>query len=165
MPEEKSKFRYKAIAVGGTFDHIHKGHKLLLAKAFDSGKTVYVGLTSDNFVKRAGKKVVHNYEERLSQLTKFLRTEYPGRIFRVSRLEENFGPAVLRREVEAIAVSEETKGRVEEANSRREELGFQDLKTEVVTLVLAYDGKKISSSRIRSGEIDAEGCRQSHSNG
>ena len=43
---------YKKVAVGGTFDQLHRGHKALLEKAFDVGEKVIIGLSSDSFVTR-----------------------------------------------------------------------------------------------------------------
>ncbi len=157
MSSKSSGYKYKTIAVGGTFDHIHKGHRSLLSRAFDSGEMVYIGLTSDDFVKRTGKVTLHNYDERLNQLRDYLEPHFQGRKYQISKLEENFGPAVLRGEIEAIAVSDETKSKVIEANRKRRELGFNNLATEIVPMVVAYDHSRISSSRIRAGEIDAEG--------
>ena len=42
------------ICVGGTFNYIHKGHKLLLRKAFESaGKDgkIFIGLSTGNLVR------------------------------------------------------------------------------------------------------------------
>jgi pantetheine-phosphate adenylyltransferase len=59
--------------------------------------------------------------------------------------------------VEALVASPETGKRVELANRLREKRGFPPLELVVVDWVVADDGKPISSSRIRNGEIDAEG--------
>ncbi|MEM2081946.1 MAG: adenylyltransferase/cytidyltransferase family protein, partial [Candidatus Bathyarchaeia archaeon] len=36
--------RFRKVAVGGTFDELHKGHKALLMKAFEIGTRVLIGL-------------------------------------------------------------------------------------------------------------------------
>jgi pantetheine-phosphate adenylyltransferase len=156
---KKPVYKYTSIAVGGTFDQVHKGHRALLSKAFDSAKTVFIGVTSDEFVARHGKKTIHTYDERVSNLRHYLDDAYPERKYLIAKLDENFGPAVLRGDIEAIAVSEETKVRVAEANKIRRARGYEDLATEIVPMVPAYDGVRISSSRIRAGEIDLEGLK------
>ena len=48
--------KYKKVATGGTFDHIHAGHRRLLEKSFEVGEEVVIGLTSDEFVAKMGKR-------------------------------------------------------------------------------------------------------------
>ena len=152
----KDTFKYRIIAVGGTFDHIHKGHKALITRAFETGEKVFIGLTSDDFV-RPGKRIDHDFNYRMSQLRSYLDRTYPKRKYEISKLDKKFGEGMYTKEIEAIAVSSETSSTVEEVNSKRRELGLPDLKMEVVDMVLAEDRKRISSTRIRSREIDAEG--------
>ena len=37
--------------VGGTFSRIHKGHRILLKTAIDTGDHVIIGLTTDDYAK------------------------------------------------------------------------------------------------------------------
>jgi pantetheine-phosphate adenylyltransferase len=150
-------YKYRQIALGGTFDHIHRGHKELLARAFQTGECVFIGLTSDDFATSTGKKIQHNYSERKNALEIFLAEKYPGRKYEISKLEDRFGPGIFTDRIDAIAVSIETHPAVEPANRKRRELGLPDLKVEVVPMTLADDDKRISSTRIRAGEIDSEG--------
>lgn len=148
---------YRAVATGGTFDNIHKGHRAILARAFESGDKVYIGITSDEFVAKQGKKIVNNFGIRLDRLKLYIEANYPGRDAIIRKLDDFFGPAVYSEEVEALVASSETANRVSIANEERTDKGFKPLKLIVVELVLSEDGKPISSTRIRREEIDEEG--------
>ncbi|HYB03901.1 MAG TPA: pantetheine-phosphate adenylyltransferase [Nitrososphaerales archaeon] len=145
------------MAMGGTFDHLHRGHKVLLKRAFDTGESVFIGLTSDEFAAREGKKIDETFDERKRSLEDYLRAAFPNRRYEISELKDRFGPAIFTNKIDAIAVSEETLPAVEAANKRRRGSGLPNLKVEVVPMTLAEDGSKISSTRIRSGIIDTEG--------
>jgi len=49
--------KFDLVATGGTFDIIHKGHMALLNKAFTISSKVIIGLSSDELVKKNGKKM------------------------------------------------------------------------------------------------------------
>ena len=152
-----SGFKHRFIAMGGTFDHIHRGHKELLARAFETGEFVFIGLTSDAFAAKEGKKVSQDFEERKKNLENYLDATFPNRRYEISKLEDRFGPAIFSDKIDAIAVSVETQPAVDAANRKRQEMGLPKLKVEVVPMTMADDGTKISSTRIRAGEIDIEG--------
>lgn len=149
--------QYNVVAMGGTFDVIHNGHIALLDKAFSISSRVIIGLTGDELVKRKGKEILHTYEQRLGRLRSLLDDRFPGRQHVISRLENDFGPAAIEGDVEALVVSEETadKGRI--LNELRREHNMREVDVILVPMVLAEDGKRISSTRIRDSEIDAEG--------
>jgi len=151
------KMKFKIVAVGGTFDYLHKGHRALLEKAFECGEKVMIGVTTDAFLSKLGKAVHNRYEERVKKLREYLLTKYPAERFEIQPLDDYFGHQIYREEVEALVASAETASRVEIANRRRVEIGLKPLEVVVVDMVLAEDGKPISSSRIRMGVIDAEG--------
>ncbi len=149
--------RFKTVAVGGTFDYLHRGHRTLLEKAFECGEKVIIGVTTDHFLSKLGKLVHNSYEERVKKLREYLLTKYPSERFEIQPLDDYFGPEIFHEEVEALVASTETARRVEMANRRRVEMGLKPLEVVVVDMVLAEDGRPISSSRIRMGVIDAEG--------
>ena len=67
--------RYKRVAVGGTFDKFHYGHRHLIAKAFEIGESVEIGVTSNVFAcKKEGD--VDSCDVRMANLNKFLGTKY-----------------------------------------------------------------------------------------
>jgi len=40
---------FNTVATGGTFDILHKGHYTLLLMAFEVGKQVIIGISSDEY--------------------------------------------------------------------------------------------------------------------
>jgi pantetheine-phosphate adenylyltransferase len=65
--------KFKTVIVGGTFDELHKGHKALLLKAFEVGKRVIIGLSTDNLAHKLKKNhEVASYQKRLRELNDFL---------------------------------------------------------------------------------------------
>ena len=149
--------KFSLVAMGGTFDIIHRGHLTLLANAFEISNKVIIGLTSDEFVKKKGKKPVHKYDERLRNLLLIIFKEFPNILFEISQLDNDFGPAVLEKEVQALVVSDETKNQGNILNKLRTERNISPVEIIVVPMTLAKDGKRISTTRIKNSEIDSDG--------
>jgi len=147
--------KFKIVALGGTFDIIHKGHHALLQKGFSISSQVIIGLTSDEFAIKKGKNLLHNYSQRLESLQSFLNKNFPNSHYEISKLDNDFGPAVLRKEVEALVVSEETIEKGEILNKLRSQKDLLPVSVESVPMVLAKDGKRISTTRIKNFEVDA----------
>lgn len=149
---------YKLVGVGGTFDMLHKGHKALLMRAFEAGGRVVVGLTTDEFAGSLGKPHdIAPYEERLAELLSFITHE--GQLHRVEvvAINDPYGPPAWDGGYDAIVVSEETEVGAREINELRARRGLKPLDIVVIPLVMACNGKPISTTRIRAGEIDGEG--------
>ncbi len=141
--------KYRKVAVGGTFDHFHAGHKVLLDKAFELGDNVIIGLTSDAYSKRKSA----SYSARKRNLEAYLK----GKSYEIVELEDAYGPAIADREIDAIVVSSETRARALEINVIRQKRGREPLEIVIVPMLMAANGRRISSTRIRLGEIDIEG--------
>lgn len=141
--------KFKKVAVGGTFDLLHKGHRALIEKAFELGKYVIVGLTSNEMLQKRAER----FSKRKKALQNFLKSEN----YKIVKLNDAYGPATSDSEIDAIVVSEETKARAAEINEIRKKRGLPPLEIAVIPFVLAEDGKPISTTRIRAGEIDREG--------
>jgi pantetheine-phosphate adenylyltransferase len=146
--------KYQKIAVGGTFDKLHEGHQRLLSKAFELSDRVLIGVTSDEFARTKGK--IEPCNQRMSNLKKKL--EKYGDKYSVSRLDDSYGPAIVEKDIEALVVSEETEPTAQEINKIRKKKGMKPLDIITIGMVLAEDGKPISSTRIRKGEIDVTGA-------
>jgi pantetheine-phosphate adenylyltransferase len=149
--------KFDLVAMGGTFDVIHKGHTTLLSDAFSISTKVIIGLTSDEMALRKGKKIQNDYNKRLETLVKTIEKSFPNREFEISKLDNDFGPAVLEKEVQALVVSGETSNQGEVLNRLRKQKNLPEVEVVVVPMVLAKDGLRISTTRIKNKEIDYEG--------
>ena len=149
--------KFSLIAMGGTFDIIHHGHITLLSTAFDISEKVIIGLTSDEFVQKKGKNPIHKYDERLKNLTSIIFKKFPNSYFEINQLNNDFGPAVFEKEVQALVVSDETKNQGNILNKLRTERNLFPVEIIVVPMTLAKDGKRISTTRIKNSEIDSDG--------
>jgi len=147
--------KYRKVAVGGTFEHFHRGHQALLSKAFELGEKVLLGISGEKLASRKG--VTQSLELRTQNVRDFLRSRGWEERAIVFTLEDPFGPAPEDPELEAIVVSEETEPAAREINKLRGERGLKPLDIVVIPWVLAEDGLPISSERVRRGEITPEG--------
>ena len=149
--------KFSLIAMGGTFDIIHRGHLTLLENAFEISDNVIIGLTSDEFVQKKGKTPIHKYDERLKNLISVIFHKFPNTDFEISQLNNDFGPAVLEKDVQALIVSGETSDQGNVLNKLRTERNLPLVEVIVVPMFLAKDGVRISSTRIKNSEIDSDG--------
>jgi len=152
------KKRFETVAVGGTFDEFHKGHRALLKKAFEVGNRVLIGLCADDLVKKLRKPhKIASYEKRLEELRIFLRKRGVLERTEIVPLNDPYGVTVSRNNLDAIVVSKETEPRAHEINGKRRSNGRAPLEIVVIDMILAEDYFPISSTRICVGEIDREG--------
>ncbi|PSP27381.1 phosphopantetheine adenylyltransferase [Halobacteriales archaeon QH_2_65_14] len=147
------------VALGGTFDPVHDGHRALFERAFELGD-VTVGLTSDELAPktRSENRPIRTYEQRRRALDEELASyaaEY-DRAYEIRKLDEPTGIAT-EPEFDALVVSPETRTGGKRINEIRRERGLDPLELAVVEYVYAEDGEKITSTRIVRGEIDEHG--------
>ena len=148
---------FDLVAMGGTFDVVHIGHMALLDKAFSISSKVIIGLSSDQLAEKRGKNLTNDYPKRLSLLKSVIEKNFPNSSYEISKLENDFGPAVIEGSVKALVVSEETGDKGIRLNELRAERNLSPVRIVVVPMVLAKDGKAISTTRIKNSEIDGSG--------
>lgn len=149
---------FKIVAVGGTFDEFHKGHRALLKTAFEIGEKVLIGLCTDDFVEKMRKPhEVAPFAVRLEELKGFLRKHGWLERAGIVPLYDPYGPAATNKRIEGLVVSQETELRAREINEKRRVSNLPPLSVVVITMVLAENCDPISTTRIRRLEIDREG--------
>ena len=142
-----------SVAIGGTFDILHDGHKALLKKAYTLGDVI-IGLVSDEMARR--KTYVSNtYDTRKKTVIAYIKA-LTGTDPVIVALDDPYGPA-LKQKFDYIVVSPDTFRTAEEINTLRSQRGLPAITIACVDFVLAQDGQPISSTRIHRGEIDDHG--------
>jgi len=155
--------KFNTVLVGGTFDEFHKGHQALIMKAFEVGKRVMIGLSSDQLARELRKNhEVASYEQRLKDLRNFLKTQGVFDRAKIVPLDTPYGITLSTTIAEALVVSKETEPRAIDINKKRKASGIKPLELVVIDMVPAEDCNPISTTRIRQGEIDREGHLLKH---
>lgn len=149
---------FKVVAVGGTFDNFHKGHRALLKKAFEVGEKALIGVCTDDLVDKLRKPhEIAPFAVRVEELKGFLRKHGWLERAEIVPLYDPYGLALTSKHIEAIVVSQETEPRAHEINEKRKANNLQPLNVVVINMVLAENSSPISTTRIRRLEIDREG--------
>lgn len=159
-----SSYHYKTVAIAGTFDRLHEGHKTFISHAFRIGCKVIIGLTSDRYVQEKlkaqmsnVKMKVNNFKQRKKELDKFLKEEKFFDRAEIIEIHDVYGPSREESDIEALLVTKDSRIGGEEVNRKRKERGLSPLELIEVPLVEADDNRPIASTRIRLGEIDRFG--------
>ncbi|MBX0285429.1 phosphopantetheine adenylyltransferase [Haloarcula salinisoli] len=159
--------------LGGTFTPVHNGHRALLHSAFQTASHdgegdghVIVGLTAESLARETRSDPSHaellgSFPERreaLSDALERISGAYPA-TWDIVKITDTFGPAATREDADALVVAPEGKAqqRARELNDERLQRGYHPLEIHTSPFVVAEDGLRISSTRIRNGEIDAQG--------
>jgi len=128
----------------------------LLRTAFKIGEKVAIGLTSDSMLtqKKRG-ALIQSYKERRQALAEFINSECGPHRCTIFPIETKEGGADKMEDLEALVVSDEI-GVVQMAfniNVLRAKNNIPRFHIVVVPRVRTKDGRPLSSSRIRDGEL------------
>jgi pantetheine-phosphate adenylyltransferase len=90
-------------------------------------------------------------------LKKFIQDKFNKSNYSIYELNDFYGPTVLTRDVQAIVTTEVSEVNCIKINELRKSKGMLQLEIIIVPLVEDQEGRVISSTRIREGEIDRNG--------
>lgn len=145
---------FENVALGGTFDRLHNGHRKLLTLAAGScTKRLIIGITGDVLLaKKKAKDQIESFHTRKSEVVNFLRSIKPMLEFDAVEIQDAFGPTISDPSIDAIVVSSETVMGAHAINVRRREKGFAP----IATLVMRRsESATLSSTFIRERERDS----------
>lgn len=149
---------YAVVAMGGTFDVLHRGHRKLLKRALTIGRKVLIGVTTDEFARTLHKPhKLDPYPKRTKDLERLLSKWGVQSRTKIVPINDRYGPTVRSAEIKALVVSRRTLKTAREINAIRRRRRLKPLVVDPIDLINAEDRRPISSTRIRRGTIDREG--------
>ena len=130
---------YETVVLGGTFDRIHAGHKILLSTALlRCQREITVGVTDgENMLrKKLLPELILPCSERISDVKDFLEdVDQTLKEYRVVPIVDPFGPSIEDTSLQLIIGSEETARGCLKVNEVRKERGLSQLDIHVIDLV------------------------------
>eukprot|EP00088_Acartia_fossae_P044282 TRINITY_DN4696_c0_g1_i2.p1 TRINITY_DN4696_c0_g1~~TRINITY_DN4696_c0_g1_i2.p1 ORF type:complete len:485 (-),score=66.35 TRINITY_DN4696_c0_g1_i2:180-1634(-) len=149
---------YDHVCMGGTFDRLHTGHKILLSTALIRTKeSLTVGVTGQNLLgKKTLTELIEPLDDRIQGVTDFLTDVNRDVELKISEIQDPFGPAIVDPQLECIVGSQETEKGCTAINEKRKEKGLSQLDIHCIELVEdverrgPHEEEKISSSSMRS---------------
>lgn len=149
--------QHDVVAVGGTFDHFHDGHKILLsASAFICAKELIVGITDHELLKdKKYKELLQSFEYRKHQVSHFISTFNPHIKLSVYPINDVCGPTGYIEDIDAIVVSKETVKGAAFVNDYRDKKGMRKLAVHIINVIGEDESgfeNKLSSTQLRERE-------------
>ena len=153
---------FSKVSVGGTFDRLHAGHRLLLAAAALATHlegTLYVGVTGEALLaNKSDKNKIQPYDARAANAERFLESVWCFKTkIETGPLDGSPPLASTVEDMRALVVSRETLAGAEAVNAQRRDLGFPPLTIVAVGVVggvgdsdEARERTKLSSSALRA---------------
>ncbi|XP_014287631.1 bifunctional coenzyme A synthase isoform X1 [Halyomorpha halys] len=147
---------FNSVVLGGTFDRLHNGHKILLSEAvLRCKKTLTVGVTDTDMLKTKKLwELIQPCSLRMDRVRDFLEDIDPNLEYNIIPINDMFGPTKDDPTFEMIVVSSETVGGGKKVNELRVSNGLKALQVLSVELIpdIKLDEEeedKISSSNDR----------------
>jgi phosphopantetheine adenylyltransferase len=150
------------VAMGGTFDRLHAGHKVLLTYSILHARTrLRIGVTGEALlVKKKNKELLQPFDVRQSTVEHFVRSIRQDLEYEVVELTEPSGGTNEIAGVTGMVVSPETLPAVASINEERAKRGLQPMRPITIEYV-GPQGNRVSSTQLREAELKR---KEQHSN-
>lgn len=149
---------FKHAILGGTFDHLHAGHKHLISSALEASAHVTIGVVVTPFSHdKSFASSIQSYDLRLSNIKSYLKTKNATERTSLIPISDVYGTTLTDPSIEAIFVTSSTHPNALLINKERLAHTMRELQILTVEHLLGDDLERISSSRIRQGLIDRIG--------
>lgn len=153
---------YPVAAIGGTFDHLHAAHKILINMAlFVTEKRLIVGVMSPDQLKtKSNAGILEDLDTRLAGVNAFLKRCGPGDIqLDVVEIHDPLGPTAWDPEIEALIVSRETMSGGAYVNKVRKEKNLGELDILCIDVISSIVAEEAGTT-VNLSDADAEQLKE-----
>nr|CAG4637116.1 EOG090X0864 [Ceriodaphnia reticulata] len=147
---------YEHVVIGGTFDQLHSGHKMLISAAIlRAKKSLTIGVTDGVMIKTKKLwELIEPCHKRIERLKEFLMDVEPRLEYNVVPITDPYGPTAYVPTLQLLVVSEETLKGGYKVNQLRQAKGLSILDIYSISVIddsqaSAEEENKISSSSFR----------------
>jgi len=133
-PDMNHVTRYRRSCLGGTFDRLHAGHKILLSEAcLIATDRAVIGLAQGALLEqKLLRELILPFDRRLAQLNEFLISVQSHLKPDIVPIEEPFGPSITDGSLDVMILSDEVKGAIEKVNQLRQQAKLPPLSSHVI---------------------------------
>ena len=157
---------YPVVALGGTFDHLHAAHKMLLHLAlFLTTQRLIVGVMSDPLLSsKSNASLVEPLNVRIANVETFLNRCGGRGLLDVQEIHDALGPTGHEAGIHALVVSRETGSGGEMVNRVRKERGLPVLELYVMDVISSRDEMDLTGeadeTNLKEMKMGSTGIRQ-----
>lgn len=102
--------QYEKSALGGSFDHLHNGHRVFLTYSCLCSKSIHIGITSDNMIsKKDGPEIIQPFSQRKSAILEFYEDLGCKSQVSIEEINDVCGKSGTSTELQNLIITEETK--------------------------------------------------------
>ncbi|KIK57627.1 hypothetical protein GYMLUDRAFT_45789 [Collybiopsis luxurians FD-317 M1] len=132
---------FPVVALGGTFDHLHPGHKILLTMAaWIASQKVIVGVTDSALLtSKSNAHLLESLESRKANVRSFLELYKPGLEYDIVTINDVYGPTGWDPNIQALVVSRETESGAKMIHDHRRAKDLPGLRTFIIDVISHVD--------------------------
>ncbi|ORZ19008.1 hypothetical protein BCR42DRAFT_349782 [Absidia repens] len=152
---------FDKVVVGGTFDHLHAGHKILLTMtALSSTRAMVVGVTDDSILQsKKHHEWIEPTEQRIEQVRQFCKKIRPDMIYDIVPIFDPYGPTITDPTIDALVCSQETLKGGHMVNDEREKRNYSILTLRVIDVISATSDSALGNEANLTDKISSTWIR------
>lgn len=150
-------YQYKHAVLGGTFDHLHAGHKRILDFAFHIAAQVTIGIVENPIEEKPYQATVESNQMRREAINSYITQNKLSKRAHIVTINDIYGPAADDPNFDVIVTTKETKPNAQKVNTKRLTNNLPLLAIETVPFLKSLDNQILRARRIRKGEVSRHG--------